>query len=233
LTHGLQAHNVRAAAIALADAAPYLPSGAVVLAVVDPSVGGSRMAIAADTADGVSLVGPDNGLLWLAAERLGGVTALAEISNSVARLQPVSDTFHGRDIFAPVAARIALGDTLEKLGNLLAPDSITPLDLPVPQLSANALQTEVLDIDHFGNIRLCASAEALQSTPVELRTAVEVEASGLRMPALRVATYSDVSSGELLLYEDSSGALAIAVNGGSAAQLLGADRSSTIKLIWV
>ncbi len=106
VTHGVPRGNVRAGALILQGALPYLPVG-VHLAVVDPGVGSDRRAVALATADGRRLVGPDNGLLWLAAERAGGAVEAVDIRRSAFALKPVSATFHGRDIFAPVAARLA------------------------------------------------------------------------------------------------------------------------------
>src|SRR5437660_9297243 len=105
ITHGIARHDVRAGALALRSALPYVPVG-VHLAVVDPDVGAQRRAVALRVSDERLLVGPDNGLLWLAADQAGGVVEAVDIARSPFRLEPVSATFHGRDIFAPVAARL-------------------------------------------------------------------------------------------------------------------------------
>src|SRR5579859_4186141 len=115
LGHGVRRHDVRGGAIVLAGALPYLPAG-VHLAVVDPDVGASRRAVALRAADDRLLVGPDNGVLWLAAHASGGVVEAADIVRSPFRLEPVSATFHGRDIFAPVAAHLAAGASLAQAG---------------------------------------------------------------------------------------------------------------------
>ncbi|MGB3952653.1 MAG: SAM-dependent chlorinase/fluorinase, partial [Solirubrobacterales bacterium] len=109
LSHAIAPQDVRGGAIALTDCLAYLPPGAVVLAVVDPGVGAQRRAVAIETASGLTFVGPDNGLLAPAIELGGGAVAVAELSNSPWRIEPVSSTFHARDIFAPVAARLAAG----------------------------------------------------------------------------------------------------------------------------
>ena len=115
IAHGIPRHDPRAGALILRDALPFAPAG-VHLAIVDPDVGARRRAVALELPDDQTLVGPDNGLLSLAAERLGGALSAVEISRSPWRLEPVSATFHGRDIFAPVAARLAAGEPLADAG---------------------------------------------------------------------------------------------------------------------
>jgi S-adenosylmethionine hydrolase len=231
ITHGIPAHDVHAGAVAAADATPYLPDRAVLMAIVDPGVGGDRRAIAALTADDVALVGPDNGLLWLAAQRLGGVTELADIGQTEARLRPTSSTFHGRDIFAPVAARIACGDELASLGKALPAGQMTPLLLPAATLGEARIDAAVLDIDSFGNVRLCADAALLAQIGAPEETALEVECDGVRLPATSGLTFTDVPAGELVVYTDATGALAIAANGASAQKLLRAERASKIAVM--
>ena len=127
LTHGVPRGDVRAGGLILQGALPYLPVG-VHLAVVDPGVGSDRRAVALGTADGRALVGPDNGLLWLAAERAGGVIEAVDIGRSPFALEPVSATFHGRDIFAPVAARLAAGVALAEVGEACDPEALMRLE---------------------------------------------------------------------------------------------------------
>ncbi len=231
ITHGIARQDVRAGAVAAADAAPYLPDRAVFLAVVDPGVGGMRRAIAAETADGIALVGPDNGLLWLAAERLGGVTELVGLDDSPARLRPTSSTFHGRDIFAPVAARLACGEDLANLGAALQPADLVRLELPAASVGEGRIDAAVLDVDGYGNARLCADASLLAQIGAGEGVALEVECAGIRLPALAGATFDDVPSGELVVYADATGTLAIAANGGSAAQLLRLTADAAVTLM--
>src|SRR6476661_5582708 len=115
LTHGIPRHDVRAGALVLRSALAYLPRG-IHLAVVDPDVGAERRAVAIRCDDGRMLVGPDNGLLSLAAQAAGGIVEAVDIARSPFRLEPVSATFHGRDLFAPVAARLALETPIENTG---------------------------------------------------------------------------------------------------------------------
>src|SRR3954454_3176611 len=134
VTHGIPRHDVRAGALVLGGALPYTPPG-VHLAVVDPDVGGRRRGVALRCAEEDRLlVGPDNGLLTLAAERFGGVVEAVEIGRSPHRLEPVSATFHGRDIFSPVAARLAAGDALAGAGDPMDPDDLQSLELPVARV---------------------------------------------------------------------------------------------------
>src|ERR671915_1809082 len=147
LVHGIPRQDVRAGAAVLSRALPYVPAG-VHLAVVDPEVGARRRAIALRTAeDDRLLVGPDNGLLIPAAERFGGVAEAVEISSSPWRLEPVSATFHGRDVFAPVAARLAAGAPLGDAGPPLEPVELVPLDLPQPRRAAGELVATVIGVD--------------------------------------------------------------------------------------
>ncbi len=211
LGHGVPPQDVRTGARRLARALPYVPPG-VHVAVVDPGVGGERRAVVLRAGDRW-LVGPDNGLLIDAAERLGGVSGAYDVGASPWRLDPVSATFHGRDVFAPVAAHLALGEE---------PDAeIDPASLVrLPELRARredgAVLSHVLEIDGFGNARLDAE-------PGDY-------ASVAGRPVASARTFGDVAPGELLLYADSDGGLALAVNGGSAAALLGLRAGGEIRL---
>ena len=161
LTHGIPRQDVRAGATVLARALPYMPAG-VHLAVVDPDVGAQRRALALRTAEeGRLLVGPDNGLLTPAAERFGGVAEAVEISASPWRLEPVSATFHGRDIFAPVAARLAGGAPLASAGTPLDPAELVALERTRAAPGGGALVAHVVGIDGYGNATLDAAHDDL------------------------------------------------------------------------
>jgi len=218
LSHGVPRQSVLAGALMLARALPYAPPG-VHLAVVDPEVGARRRAVALRTAlDDRLLVGPDNGLLLPAAERFGWVTEAVEISTSSWRLEPVSATFHGRDLFAPVAARLAAGEALADAGIPLDPDELVRLELPEPRKGRKKgqLVAHAMVVDGFGNVQLDASPADL----AEARLGHEV-AVGNGHTARYLRTFADAEAGELLLYEDAAGMLALAVNGGWAARELG------------
>jgi S-adenosylmethionine hydrolase len=221
LTHGIARHDVRAGAMILRAALPFTPVG-VHLAVVDPDVGAERRAVALRTADGRLLVGPDNGLLTLAAEVGGGVVEAVDIARSKFRLEPVSATFHGRDIFAPVAAQLAAGARLEQAGDPLEPSELVLLELPRPRREGGQLVVHAVYIDRFGNVQLDAGHEDLPGSGLRLGHAVKLRVgSEVSQPARYARTFADVSPGELLLYEDAQHKLAVAISHGSAADQLG------------
>jgi S-adenosylmethionine hydrolase len=221
LTHGIARHDVRAGAMILRAALPFTPVG-VHLAVVDPDVGAERRAVALRAADGRLLVGPDNGLLTLAAEVGGGVVEAVDIARSKFRLEPVSATFHGRDIFAPVAAHLATGTPLEEAGEPLEPAELVLLELPRPRREGGQLVVHAVYIDRFGNVQLDAGHEDLPGSGLRLGHAVKLRVgSEVSQPARYARTFADVSPGELLLYEDAQRKLAVAISHGSAADQLG------------
>ena len=232
LTHGIPRHDVRAGALILRAALPYVPAG-IHLAVVDPGVGGSgehaRRAVALRTAEEDRvLVGPDNGLLMLAAEALAGVLEAVDIGHSHERIQPVSHTFHGRDVFAPVAAALAAGEELATVGSPLAPGELRRLELPAARLIDGGLAAHVLRCDHFGNLILDASLEQIAAAGAQPGDALTVEHAGRIHEAHYGATFADVRAGELVIYEDAQRMIALALNHGSAAELLGAARDDEL-----
>lgn len=231
ITHGIAPHDVRHAATVLANALPYAPAG-IHLAVVDPGVGSPRRALAVRVADADRvLVGPDNGLLWPAIVRFGGAAAAVDISRSPARLEPVSATFHGRDIFAPVAARLALGAEPAELGDEIATDSLVELELPGPTIEPGArLRATVGGLDRFGNAALIASAEQADEAGLKPGRPLTVEAGAGTWEAVYARTFADVAEGELIAYLDSDARLALAVNRGSAAQRLGLRAGDEVTL---
>jgi S-adenosylmethionine hydrolase len=217
ISHGVPRHDVRAGALIMRAALPYMPVG-VHLAVVDPDVGAVRRAVAVELADGRIAVGPDNGLLSIAADRFGGVVKAVEISSSPMRLEPLSATFHGRDLFAPVAAHLARGASLDDAGEPLDPDALVRLELPRPRVEDGEFVSSALYVDRFGNVELAGEEGLLRELGLRLGDAVTV-LGGHEAHYLR--TFADARPGELLLYEDSYGMLALAVSHGSAAERLG------------
>jgi S-adenosylmethionine hydrolase len=221
ITHGVARHDVQGGALALRAALRFMPVG-VHVAVVDPDVGAERRAVALELADGRVLVGPDNGLLSPAALEAGGISQAVDIARSTWRLEPVSATFHGRDIFVPVAAHLAAGGTLDQAGDPFDPDDLITLKLPRPIREQQTLVTHAIAIDRFGNLQLDAGYEDLIESELGLGSVVLLAPAGSDgQRAHYVRTFADVDPGELLLYEDADRALGVAVNHGSAAERLG------------
>jgi S-adenosylmethionine hydrolase len=221
VTHGISAQHVLQGALVLANTTPYMPVG-VHLAVVDPGVGSSRRPLALRTGDGRLFVGPDNGLLVPAAERLGGIEAVHELANEEYALDIVSRTFHGRDLFAPAAAHLAAGVALEALGPPLAIDALAHLDVPRAEIGENRIRATVLYVDHFGNVQLNLSREDLQQAEVPPGKVVEIELGLDRYYAVAARTFADARRGDVILYEDSYRNIALAISGGNAAELFDA-----------
>lgn len=245
VSHAVRPGNVRQAAYLLGSVIPYFPPDTIHGAVVDPGVGSARRALTLHTPLGI-LVGPDNGLLPAAwdegrrtADRRPPTATTDQVTDHATRnthqtihltnpaywLPTLSATFHGRDIFAPVAAHLALGVPLEALGK--------PIDDPVrlPPAVSNrqadgSLVGEILHIDHFGNLISTIVLASLPASLVPSQTHVEV--GGQHAPLLR--TFGDVASGSLVAYLGSSGHLEIAIRDGNAAVQLGVDIGTTIKL---
>ena len=229
ISHEVAKFRVRDGALSLWCALSYLPVG-VHVAVVDPGVGTERRPLALRTARGDVLVGPDNGLLLPAAEeRLGGLVEVRQLVAPAYRLEPVSSSFHGRDIFAPAAAHLARGVPLEALGPLVPATDLTRLAWPAPGIDAGQLRATVIYVDTFGNLKLGALAGDLAAACGELAGNALLEASwpapgGAQQVSHRVRwarTFGDVPRGEPLLYPDSYGRLCLAINQGSAAERLG------------
>ena len=220
------------------SSAPYLPVGFHV-AVVDPGVGTSRRPIAVRAGRGDVLVGPDNGILLPAADRLGGVVAARELTDPAYRLPVVSTSFHGRDIFAPAAAHLAGGVSFDRVGPAIDPDDLVRLRWPEPIIADGVLETSVIYRDTFGNVKLAALAGDLRAAlgtleagdrltvilgPIEGRTATTEMVTWER-------TFGAVAPGGPLLYEDSYGRLCLADNQGNAVERLGVvdDQPITIR----
>jgi hypothetical protein len=221
VSHGVRRHEVRAGALLLRGALPYLPVG-VHLGVVDPDVGAERRAVALRLADDRLLVGPDNGLLWPAAELAGGVIEAVDIAQSRFRLEPVSATFHGRDIFAPVAAKLAAGAALADAGAPCDPEELVRLDLPRPRIEDGVLVAHAVYVDRFGNVQLDAEHDDLAAAGLKLGREIVIQTpTGEPRQAHFARTFAEVDPGRALLYEDGYRRLAVAVSHGDAAELLG------------
>jgi S-adenosylmethionine hydrolase len=229
VTHGIAPQHVLQGALVLANTTPYMPHG-VHLAVVDPGVGGARRALALRSGDGRLFVGPDNGLLIPAAERLGGIEAVRELANAEFALDNVSRTFHGRDLFAPAAAHLAKGVSIDELGPPLAVDALAQLDLPEPDVGENRIRATVLYIDRFGNVQLNLTREHLEQAEVVPGTVVEIELGLDRYYAVAARTFGDARKGDVILYEDAYRNIALAISGGNAADLFGAAPGQEVRV---
>ncbi len=230
LTHGITPGEVRHGALSLANALPFCPPG-VHLAVVDPGVGTARRPVAVTTKEeGRFLVGPDNGLLAPALKRFGGAARGIDLSRSPFRLEPLSATFHGRDLFAPVAAHLALGATLDEAGTKFDPAELSELELPTPRVGDESVVAHALFADRFGNVTLDLRARDLLEGPLDHGAELRIKAPDGSFEARWTQTFAEVPRGELLLYEDSSGAMALAVNGGNAAGLLALEPDDQVEL---
>jgi len=226
VSHGVPRHDVRTGAIVLRRALPYFPAG-VHLAVVDPEVGTQRRAIALRCADdGRILVGPDNGLLSLAAPRFGGIVEAIDVTRSPHRLESAAATFHGRDVFAPIAAALAAGAELSAAGDPLDPDELVRLEMPLAGLDGDELIAHAIAFDRFGNVMLDVEHEELTGSGLRLGTPVRVNGTDARY----AVTFADVDLGELLLYEDAYRTLSLAVNRGSARQHLDLELDAEVRI---
>ena len=229
VTHGIPRYDVRRGALVLRNTVPYMPVG-IHVAVVDPQVGTERRAVALSCRDGRVLVGPDNGLLSLAWEGAGGVEVAVDVSRSPHRLEPVSATFHGRDVFAPVAARLAEGAELAGAGEPVDPSTLARVELAEPRVENGALVAHALTVDRFGNVGLNVRHEDMAGTGISLGATVEIEAGGERYLAAYAVTFADVKAGELIVYEDAYRMLAVAINRGDAAGTLAMAPDSEVRL---
>jgi S-adenosyl-L-methionine hydrolase (adenosine-forming) len=215
LTHTVSPQDVFGGAFLLWTAVETFSTGTVHLAVVDPGVGSARRAIAVLSARGDAFVGPDNGLLMPAVERLGGLSAAVELSDHHFWRPTLSTTFHGRDIFGPVASHLANGVPLEALGPML--NDVVRLSLPKP----DGLRGEVLHVDTYGNLVTNLSADALPA-----RYVVHIGSRVVR-PA---RNYTAVAPGGLLALVGSAGLLEISARDASAAALLNAQRGTRVRV---
>ena len=229
ITHGIAPQHVLQGALVLANTLPYMPTG-VHVAVVDPGVGGERKPLALRGGDGRLYVGPDNGLLLVAADSLGGIEEAVEIANENYMLTPVSRTFHGRDIFSPAGAHLAAGVELRELGPALDRATLARLELPVAQIGTARIRASALYIDRFGNIQLNLTSKDLEKVGIVPGTKVEVEVRFERYFAVAARTFAEVRIGDIVLYEDSYRNIALAINQGNAARMFSLRVGQEVRL---
>jgi S-adenosylmethionine hydrolase len=235
VAHSIRKYAIRDGAFLLRFALPYVPVG-VHVAVVDPGVGTARRPIAIRTGRGDVLIGPDNGLLPPVADALGGAAEARELANRDLWLQDPSSTFHGRDIFAPVAAHLAAGDaTFGDVGPSIDPATMVRLPEPVARASEGLIETVVTYVDSFGNVRLAGGADELNvafGNPAD-GTPLNVEFGGpspVHEPTRFGATFGAVDPGSSVVYVDSLGNLAMADNQGSIATRLGLGHDRPVRI---
>ncbi len=225
LTHSIPPFDVVQAAFRLRQAYPYFPKGTVHVAVVDPGVGGERRIVAMESG-GHLFLAPDNGTLAVVEEE-SGRAELVSVTATRFFLPEVSATFHGRDIFAPVAAHLAAGTPLSALGPAIS--ALEPLKFPRPSFNPDgSLEGAVLWADHFGNLATNISVALLSEHFLD--RAVRVEIAGKRIERIR-RTYSEAAAGELLAMIGSFGMLEIAVRQGDAARTLGAGPGTPVRVL--
>jgi S-adenosyl-L-methionine hydrolase (adenosine-forming) len=218
ITHLVPPGDIRRGAVVLAQTARYFPP-AVHVAVVDPGVGTARRAVAVAAGDSV-FVGPDNGLLSWAVAEAGGAAAAVSLTNRALWLDAVTATFHGRDIFMPVAAHLAAGTPLAQAGDALDVASLITLPKPESWVREGEIEAEVVTVDRFGNAQLSATGADAARAGLVRGTPVTLAWEGHQRTVAFGLTFGDVPAGELVGYTDSAGYVSIAVNGGSAAQQL-------------
>ena len=238
ISHAVRKYAIRDGAFLLSAALPWMPVG-VHVGVVDPGVGTARRPIGLLTGRGDVLIGPDNGLLVPAADRLGGIREARVLENRDWMLARTSSTFHGRDIFSPIAAHLATGGDFGEVGPVVDPQSLVIIRFPEPTVRDGALESSVVYVDSFGNLRLAGETDDLVRAVGELTPGrslrVEFGASNGSSPIVETVpwarTFGDIPVGNALVYEDSSGRLGYADNQADVARRLGigVDRPVTIR----
>ena len=228
ITHGIPPQAILQGALVLRSTIEYMPVG-VHLAVVDPGVGGHRRAVAVSTSDGRFFVGPDNGLLMLAADELG-VESAHELAAVDYRLPDVSRTFHARDVFAPAAAHLAAGVAIDRLGPAVDPSDLVRIDVPSPSVGKSQISATVVGVDRFGNVATNMNDDHVTGLGVARGDRVEVRLTFERYYATLADTFADADPGELILYEDSYGLVTLAISNGNAARLTGVGVGDELRI---
>jgi len=223
VAHGIPPQDVTAGAVALAQAAPFFPPGTIHVAVIDPGVGGQRSDILVE-AGGHFFVGPDNGVLSLVAR---GPRQIFRIDAAAFRREPVSPTFHGRDVFAPTAARLATGARAVDAGPIV--DTMVEISRAPVHRGSGVIEGEVIHVDGFGNLITSLPGEVLAGA-ADADIAVEVDGGEGLFEPLVGRTFSDVDPGALVAYIGSGGQVEIARRDGSAARRIDAARGTVVRV---
>ena len=226
--HLVQPQDVEQGAAVLASAVPYLPSSAVHLALVDPFRASPVRGVAVRTGDGSTFVSPDNGLTSLAWKVCGGAVSAHVLDNAEMWAPQAARTFRGRDVFAPVAAALALGTPIEQVGSRLDVEELELLAVREPAVDDDHVHGEVVTVDHFGNLTLNLQRSHLERAGISLGDTVELRCSGKARTVPFLTTYGQADRGALVVCEDSFSTVTVAVNQGSAAADLRARRGDPV-----
>lgn len=228
VSHEISAQDVMEAAFVLTNAVPYFPPETVHLVVVDPGVGTDRRAVALKMEDQL-FVGPDNGLFALLTDELSTAQAVVLDDPTAWRTSSPSSTFHGRDIFAPAAARLAAGADLTELGSAVDPDALEHLRWARPTIVSDGIRGWIVHIDHFGNCVTNIPRSVFEAERNGDET--KLYAGSAVIQGIQNA-YGEVEQGEPLALFGSSGYLEIAVNAGNAAELYSIMKSDPVNIVF-
>jgi S-adenosyl-L-methionine hydrolase (adenosine-forming) len=228
ITHLVPPGDVRRGAAVLAQTVGYLPP-AVHIAVVDPGVGTARRAIAVAAGDSV-FVGPDNGLLSWSIASMGGGKAAIQLTNGDLWLHPVSATFHGRDIFMPVAAHLAAGLELDQAGAEIGVADLVVLPAPTSRLHDGAAEGEVMSVDRFGNVQLSIPAADAGRLGIGIGSPLIVQCGRRQFTVRYLDTFAAGTPGEIVAFTDSAGLISLAINSGDAAEQLGLPPGAHVRI---
>ena len=229
LTHEVPGFEIETGAEILLHATRYMPQNTVYLAVVDPSVGTQRRGLALSTQDGALMVGPDNGLLAPAAESLGGILEAVTLTNARYHVHPVSNTFHGRDIFSPAAAHLAAGTDISELGDHISPSGLQSTRVPGAEedRQTGTRTVRIISIDRYGNARLSILEK---DAHLEYGTTLKVDTGDGYMSVRYVETFGAAKAGELILVPDSHWRLSLSINKGNASHALALKVGAPVSL---
>ena len=228
LLHLVNPQDVEQGAAVLASAVPYLPVPAVHLALVDPFRAAPVRGVAVRTADGSTFVAPDNGLTSQAWEVAGGAVRAHVLDNPELWHPTPARTFRGRDVFSPVAARLAAGLPLEQVGTAVPVEELEVIAVRAATVDDDHVHAEIVTVDHFGNLTLNVQRADLEAAGIHLGDAVELRCGGKTMTVPFTLTYGEVARGRLAVCEDSFRTITVAVNQGSAAAMLRARRGDPL-----